>query len=488
MFLPKTGSRVMRAAWRAASPSPLLALAVLGACLTAAAQPAFEPTALDEPQRQIVEQIRAIRARDGVTASGQIPPLTELAVLYEQSGEPAFAIAALDEAMQLIRVDRGVHALDQAPLLAESIRIAQASGAASDAWEREQDLVQLAGRHPEDLRTVQIFRDVADRRIALFERWNAGEYPQELVLGEYCSSLGQIVTCRRRLAARQLLGDAQYYYAEAIAVLLRNALYSTEELRALEMELVRSSDLPRQQPDLLDTRRLGTIVWTGSRSRTAIRTPGLEESDRDPFLSQSRSDVITDQLASLRPSDVRLDPRAEDALEDPLSHTFDASTYYEFGRRSLRRLYDYEVASEAPLVDQLNAVMQIADWDLLYSRNTSAFEGYELVHAWLEEEDARAAIDDLFAPRVPVVLPAFGPNPFVPEDEEDASEHVDVTFTITKYGQARRVRILGASANVTDSTAQRVASAIRGLRFRPRLTDGELGRATEVVARYYAVD
>src|SRR5690606_30615870 len=117
--------------------------------------------------------------------------------------------------------------------------------------------------------------------------------------------------------------------------------------------------------------------------------------------------------------------------------TFNPMTYYEFGRRSLSRLYDYEVASAAPLPDQLSAVVQIADWDLLYSHNSSAFEGYELAYAWLKEAGAQAAIDDLFSPRVPVVLPAFGPNPFVAEDEEHAAEYVEVEFTITRYGEAR---------------------------------------------------
>ena len=85
--------------------------------------------------------------------------------------------------------------------------------------------------------------------------------------------------------------------------------------------------------------------------------------------------------------------------------------YYR-GRQSLRRLYAYGAASSGSSLSQADAVVQIADWDLLYSHNGKAVESYAAAHAMLEQAGAaEASIEQLFAPPTPVVLPAFQPNP-----------------------------------------------------------------------------
>ena len=53
-----------------------------------------------------------------------------------------------------------------------------------------------------------------------------------------------------------------------------------------------------------------------------------------------------------------------------------AATYYR-GRQSLRRLYGYGAVRNAPTVQQVDALVQMADWDLLYSRHGNAVDVYE---------------------------------------------------------------------------------------------------------------
>lgn len=142
---------------RTALSTTLLGVLSFLACQTAFGQEEFELVASDEPQRQLVEQIRAIHARDGVYAEGLVGPFSELARSYEQSGDYAAAVAALDRAAQLIRVNRGVHSLDQGPLLQQAIR----GGGLTAAWDREADLLDLAGGIP---RTYEPCRCIAKLR------------------------------------------------------------------------------------------------------------------------------------------------------------------------------------------------------------------------------------------------------------------------------------------------------------------------------------
>jgi hypothetical protein len=458
---------------------PLVALgsAAVAAGNVALAQPAFEPIAHDAAQAQIVEQLQENQARDGIDSEKLIVPLTDLALLYEQTGLHALANAAIDQALYIMRVNNGLHSLDQAPLLRQAIGNDEASGDLAAAWKREQELVALARRHPDDVRTVSIFREVADHRMAVFEAWMAGEYPEQMLHGDYCESIGQIFSCSRREAALAVVGDAQMYYADAIEVLLRNELYSDVELPALEAALVRTSDLVRQRPEQL--------IRPGPTQVNVLRAKGRDEAER---YGVGASEVIfrdetAARLEELSPKGARYEPAIE-VEEEPSKTSQDFPSYYLFGRQSLVRLYKYAVASSAPVVEEALALVELADWDLLYSHNSMALEEYAQVYARLQESDAgQAVIEELFSPRIPIVLPVFLP-PLTYEQTEASTDYIDVAFRISKLGEPQRVEVLETSSNVTDPTTEHLVRVIKTNRFRPRLMDGEF-RTSSVVVRFY---
>jgi hypothetical protein len=461
-------------------------LAVVAACQAVLAQTEFEPIANDAAQEHVVGQIQEIRARDGINSEGLIVPLTELALLYEQAELHALANAAIDQALQIIRMNRGVHSLDQVPLLQQAIANDTTGGNLAAAWQREEELVALARRHPEDLRTVPIFHEVADGRMALFGAWMAGEYPEQMLHGDYCETFGQLFSCSRRGAARAIIGDAQMYYADAIEVLLRNKLYSSDELRALETELVRTSDLVRTRPELVAPPGIGP----GADSRLdEPRIKGREEVERygvGAFDRTFRDDTAA-RLEELRARGAR-EESATGVDEQPSRTSENYPSNYLFGRQSLVRLYDYELASLAPLADQVRAFVQLADWDLLYSRNSLAYSEYEQVYAWLEGNGAaQETIEEVFAPTIPVVLPAFEPNPLVSLETKATSDYIDVAFRITKLGEPARIEIVGATPDVTGAAKKDLEILIKTSRFRPRVMDGEF-RASDVVVRYQLTD
>ena len=278
-------------------------------------------------------------------------------------------------------------------------------------------MLTLVKRYPADLRTVEVFREVADRRMDLMRRYLASERPPELYLGCYYG--GDCDAGSREGVAWNILADAQLNYWNAITVMLRNEQYASDELRELELDVLRGTDF--------------------------VRT-----------------------------------------MYGDHPHHYGAA-YYR-GRQSLRRLYGYGAARNAPTVQQVDALVQMADWELLYSRHGAAIDVYELAVAVLRSTDgAAAAMEDLFVPELPVVLPAFQPNPLARDESKDATGHIDVAFAISKYGRGRAVEIVGA-ANVTRDAQDRLVSLIMNSRFRPRPSDGAFDHASRVAMRYYVYD
>ena len=424
---------------RKTTVAALLLAATVSPCIVRA-QSAFEPVAGDEQQRQIIEQIAEEQAQNGPHSAALLGPLTALALIYEESEAYGLASAALDRALQVIRVNDGVHSLDQAPLLRQRIRHEEVRGDFARAWHLEQELLILAKRHPDDLRTVPIFREIADKRMDLLERYLAGELPPQLFLGCYYDATSQALdkecdSGSRRGAARAMLADAQTNYEEAIAVMLRHGLYSSDELRELEMELIRSSDLVRDRKERSgeDLARVGS-----QKNRTGTRIAAT-----------------------------------------PLN-------YYYVGRESLGRLVSYEFKAAAPSMSRIDAIIRLADWDMLYSGHALAQEGYEYAYAAMRELGAaQASLEEIFSPKVPVVLPTFLPNPLATVETETTRGFIDVAFEITKYGTSREVAILDATTNATDDDKDRLITLVRRSQFRPRVTDGQLAQTSPVVVRYY---
>jgi hypothetical protein len=217
----------------------VLAFAAAFAPGVAAAQLARAAAASDESLERIVDAILGEQAKNGPYSADLIAPLTELTLLYEERGQHDLAAAVNEQARQAMRANYGLHTLDQAPLLRQALHSADERGDPVTAWELERDLLDLVQRHPEDLRTTPILRELGDRRVELMERYLGGERPAELYLGGYYGE-GKLGGSRGD-AARKMLADGLTRYFDAIRVFHRNELYGSDELRELEWELVRGS-------------------------------------------------------------------------------------------------------------------------------------------------------------------------------------------------------------------------------------------------------
>ena len=437
-------------------------LAALGSLVTLALMPSLgssqgvsERFRAAERER-VAEEMAAAQAEEGPRSPALIELYAALGAQYENDGQHGLATAALEQARSLVRANYGLHTLDQLPLMQQALENQRVLGDVAMVQAIEEEMLALAMRHPTDLRAVAVYRDAGRRRMDILMRLLAGDAPPEIYpeVGLYSITKSEVV--------KGLVTAAQTHYAAAAAVIVRNELYSSGELREIETEIVRASDLFRQ------------------------RTILSQNHDPDGVVRNSLLEAETDRLLDLAGFTVFSDDVERRARLDGVT------SRYEIGRDSYRRLTAYDekaygtAVPATQLQSRLEAHLQLADWDLLYSRNGLALEQYARVLAQIETTVVAAPlIAEIFAPAVPIVLPTFLANPL---QTPSSVRYIDVAFEITRFGESRRVEILGAAANVSDADKNDLLALIKGSRFRPRVTDGELARAAPVVVRYYLND
>jgi hypothetical protein len=332
-----------------------LAIAIVGLVMVPRDVAAQQQTTAADRERYLLGEIQDRVVQDGPNAGSLLEPLTALILLYQEEDDESSAAVTIERARHVVRVNDGLHTLEQVPLIEQLMRIEAARGNHTAAWDLEQELLRLVRRHPEDLRTVPVLRGAAERQMEVLAQYLDGEKPPQLYLGCYYNDWGthdpvtnewrghDPTKCdagSRKTVLRGMIADAQRSYAEAIAVLLRNELYDSDELRELELALLRGVDLVRT-PEY-DSQPLGlggNPMLEPWRSRTA------------PIVELARWDLP--YLGSSSP--------AAEARRHETKRYYVADTYFR-GRQSLQRLYAYDVVGARPLVRQAEGIVQMADW------------------------------------------------------------------------------------------------------------------------------
>jgi tetratricopeptide (TPR) repeat protein len=167
---------------------------------------------------------------------------------------------------------------------------------------------------------------------------------------------------------------------------------------------------------------------------------------------------------------------------------------YRQGRDALerRRNYMYEMDSMSA-EERLRASLDVNDWMLYFSRQRmKAIEMYSSDHAQFAETMSPAALEAILNPPVPVQLPSFI-NPAwsraslgLPDDQAlQYKGHIDVEFSLSRFGRATAVSVLGRSSPEAKLVEQRLLRSLRRAQFRPRFENGQLKLDDTAQVRYY---
>ncbi len=396
----------------------LLLIAVL-LSVQVRAQPALDAAA--QRQRELVAEVEEIQSQQGPSAAELIAPLTALALFYEENGDLVPAVAMIDRVLAVIRVNYGLHSLEQIPMTMRLVDIAEARGDIATAWALEEQLIELAERNPDDRRAVAVWKHFRDQRMDMLERYVAGELPPRMAFGCYHDNQTRLSGClagSRADAARAMLNEVHDYYNNAIDVLTRMDQYDAEELEQLEMELVVSSF------------RYGKFL------------------------------------------------RARDGASRPKEGTNGC----ERGLDSLERLHEYNNRNPTGTEERVRSLLRIADAQLVCRQHASASKTYE--QAWMlaqQEGLERSAIERIFSPAQPVALPTFLPHPLAVVEPRDSDDGVAVEFELTRYGLSRRIDIPEGRRAENAGDVRRL---VRGQLFRPYISDGKVQPSPRYSVRY----
>lgn len=359
-------------------------------------------------------------------ASDPVGEAMNMALRLEADGAHTLAIAVVDEALADVRATYGLYSLEQAPWLERLIANEEARGNLAGAWDLEQELLELARRHPDDIRTVPVLREVAARREDILVRYLGGDFPEQIVFGCYYSrsrASFQGRNCRsgsRGVVVRRLLSEVRRYYGIAAGIILNQGLEYMDELREIDLALVRNSY------------RFGHFIGSYEVGRSSmVRLAALDAMNSEPLLTR-----VT----------------------------------------SLVELIDWDLL----FVEGATRKSRAERTDALVDR-------YERAHAMLEREDTpQALIDELFSPALPVVVPSFLPNPLATEETRRATpRYIDVAFVVTRLGNGDRIEILDTTQNATETELDDLIDLIESSRFRPRATNGEFVDSAPIVVRYH---
>ena len=407
-------------------------VALISAPVVALSQDAVDELA--ERELQITEAIESTTLELGPQARELIEPLTALSLFYAEMGNLGLADTTIERLLSVIRANYGLYSLEQVPSIQLLMAHERERGNAVAAWELEQELIRLGLRNPDDARTGRVFQDVGDGRIDILERYDAGELLPEIELGCYYDDSNEYLRAQRRGA---------------------HSLHTA----------------PGEQH--------GSVCAAGSRGQ-AKRS-----------LASEAYMFYMAAIEVFRRNELDTSDEYRTLL-DRIVRTSVEHTAPSFGRSSLQQLIaSYEESGDEP--KRIETLVQLADWDLMFSSSfgtkyrDGALANYQDAHAQLIEHGiAQEAIDAIFSPDVPVMLPSFQPNRLVSPETPTSRGHIDVEFIVTAKGESDDIEILETTtADVPRDVRKDLVDMIKHGRFRPMMTDGRLVDSEPIVIRYF---
>lgn len=429
---------------------------------TGTGQEAEERRAIQSSIDRYIAAVGDLEDSEGPFSDQLSEDLYAAGLLYQQLQDHEKALDFLIRAQNISRLNHGTETMEQIPMMEAMIESYHDNGDLKDADETFDGYLYLHQQaYGEDsLEAVSALNRLGDWNLQAFlerssialniGRMNVQNFMMQNNLGGGSTAANLAMNMDDRTPESTplfKLYQAQSNFLNAINILIQKKDFTHPELLDLE-------------------RKLKTTYFLRTHQENIVYEP-------DFYLERKTSATGT-----------RLDTSSQDRLN---------STDYDSGLTSLQRTLAYISSNPERTPEQVaNAMLEEADWHMLFERKVRGRETYEKAYEFFHQyPQMEAAIADLIYPAVPVVLPTFLPAPnsrerlgIAPDEDVNFFGYFDVSFSINRTGKARSIKIRDKGGEVTRNMEMRLNQYLRNVLFRPRFKDGKLDDGT-LNLRYY---
>lgn len=350
--------------------------------------------------------------------------LVGLGRAYQEQGEYAAAVSALQRSLHINRVNNGLHDPGQLPILALLI---EANKARRDWQALDQNYnyrywIARRAYGENDLRQLQTLYDAAHWHLDAYYG-GVDEYPLPHLLKAYD------------------------LYTRAVEIIEANGGPDNPDL---------ITPLYASARTLFEVRQLASTFFAGEQN-------GIGDVNHTGF-----NERMID---------------SENQLYAVIGNTF-----REGKKALERVIAIYQNHPEMPAEERAAAHVNLGDWHLVYNKSDKALDNYHAAYSLAgSEQGLREKIDRLFSePRsIPVLsLPVRGQPQQSPEVKDTDVNYVIASFNVSETGRPFNIHILEAKPAGDSALRRQAREDIRGSRFRPRFEKGQPVTSTNVNFRY----
>jgi len=399
------------------------------------------------------------------------------------------AIAHYDSALQIMKIQDGLHNMDQLIITEKIIQsyIAMGDLGNSTRWQEYEHYLHQQNYEPGSTEMVRATNELADWYISSFfmqnfQRENRGMdimlSTQQQVERMANPAIGQELQWGGVENTMRMSNQSPLTYIDPTMEAIFNG--DIRDLAPRDVEDVRllrvSSLYEDSQRDIIasDSPSLDSIA------QIARRIAGLsyitkQEVDYENYINTFIPNYENSRVQEYRLSQNRLDQS------------------YESGRNALRYIIDIMRTVEAPSRMLGAALIEMGDWNLAYGR-VQAAQGY-YVEAYDELASAgftAQQIDSSLNLAIPRQIPRSATHPYTRRSsglplnaELEYRGYIDVSFELDDVGNPQKVEFTGNERPESRQIEQILGNYLRMAKFRPHFADGELVNQGRVDLRYY---
>jgi hypothetical protein len=423
----------------------------------------------------------------GPFSSELFEQLLGLGRAYQQLDQHTEALATLEKAEFISRVNNGLYAPNQFAVVEQMVETLIASGDVQEAMSKQQYLLYLNTQYygPNSKLLVPALERLGDWSMQAFENGVQGS-----------TSIGFVISADSGFSGM----DGGFSGINSF-----NGMNGGNGISGLNDMNVISGVNPRRQPILSPRAQSLTNLDIAQRRYYQAIGNLLDSNDfQNAQLLELEEKLQQGIYYGGHRNGLMKDPHFY--LDAKVGFTGSRISHPEFennmtafvnGRNSLHRTLLYlESSAASDPIARLATLLNLGDWHVLFNRMHEADDYYRQATGLAAAlPDRRREWEPLLAAAVPRQLPDFitlphsrGTFGIAADTPVTFDGYIDLSLSLTRSGDVRHMKVLGKTDNVTPQLSKRLRRLVRSAPYRPTLVDGEPVATEKQLVRYYFAD